>query len=63
MANNDIRQAAKSAGVKLWRIAERLGWADNTFSRKLRREFPADEKEKILAVINELSELEPRECV
>jgi hypothetical protein len=54
-ANNDIRQAAKSSGVKLWRIAERLGWADNTFSRKLRRELSTDEKEKIITIIKFLS--------
>ncbi len=55
IVNNEIRQAAKSAGIKLWHIAESLGWADSTFSRKLRREFPAEEKEKILATIKTLS--------
>ncbi len=53
--NQDIRQAAERAGVKLWQIADKLGINDGNFSRKLRREFSAEEKEKILAIINELS--------
>ena len=53
--NQDIRQAAAGAGVKLWQIADKLGVNDGNFSRKLRREFSAEEKEKILAIINELS--------
>ena len=31
-ANQSIRAAAETAGVKLWRIADRLGYADSTFS-------------------------------
>ena len=49
MMNQDIRQTAASAGVKLWQIAEALGIADCNFSRKLRRELPAEEKEKIFS--------------
>lgn len=50
-ANNDIYVAAKSAGVKLWQIADALGMMDSNFSRKLRKELPADEKEKIRQII------------
>ena len=53
--NQDIRQAAARAGVKLWQIADKLGINDGNFSRKLRREFSAEEKEEIFAIINELS--------
>lgn len=56
MLNNDVRQAAAAAGVKLWQIAENLGIADCNFSRKLRRELPAEEKEKIFGIIRELSQ-------
>lgn len=56
MMNKDVRQAATGAGVKLWQIAEALGIADCNFSRKLRRELPAEEKEKIFGIIRELSQ-------
>lgn len=55
MQNMDIRLAANSAGVRLWQIAEALGLADCNFSRKLRRELPTAEKEKILGIIEKLS--------
>jgi len=54
-ANAEIRKAAKSAGVYLWQIAERIGINDGNFSRKLRRELPTEEQEKILGVINDLA--------
>lgn len=54
-ANADIRSAAKSAGVCLWQIAERIGVNDGNFSRKLRRELPPQERDKILGIINDLA--------
>lgn len=56
MANLDIRSAAVAAGVKLWRIADALGIADASLSRKLRKELPPQEKEKIISIIRKLSE-------
>lgn len=56
MVNQDIRRTAAGAGVKLWQIAEALGIADCSLSRKLRRELPAEEKEKIFGIIRELSQ-------
>lgn len=56
MTNQDIRRSAAGAGVKLWQIAEALGIADCSLSRKLRRELPAEEKEKIFGIIRELSQ-------
>lgn len=41
--------------MKLWQIAEALGIADCSLSRKLRRELPAEEKEKIFSIIRELA--------
>ena len=55
MANLDIRAAAVSAGVKLWRVADALGIADASLSRKLRKELPAAEKAKIFAIIEDLA--------
>lgn len=54
MQNQDIRGAAKRAGVCLWQIAERLGMNDGNFSRKLRKEFTQPEREKIMKTIADL---------
>lgn len=56
MTNREIRRTAAGAGVKLWQIAEALGIADCSLSRKLRRELSIEEKEKILKIIKNLSQ-------
>lgn len=53
--NQDIRNAAKRADVKLWQIADKLGINDGNFSRRLRRELPQEEKEKIFGIIAALT--------
>lgn len=58
MRNQDVRLAAESAGVRLWEIAEALGIADCNLSRRLRRELPQAEKEKIFGIIEQLSAAE-----
>lgn len=55
VTNTDIKVAAIRAGVKLWELAEALGIADTSLSRKLRRELPDDEKQRILEIIDRLS--------
>lgn len=55
MKNNDIKEAAKQAGVRLWQVAEAYGMNDGNFSRKLRKELPQEEKEKILEIIDRLA--------
>lgn len=56
MANEEIKAKAKQKGVYLWEIADRYGVCDTHFSRKLRKEFPEKEKQRILAIIDELAE-------
>ena len=56
MTNQDIRRTAAGAGVKLWQIAEALGIADCSLSRKLRKELSQEEKDCILAIIMNLSQ-------
>lgn len=51
-----VRDRAKEKGVKLWEVAESLGVADTTFSRKLRREFSDDERAKVMAAIDQVAE-------
>lgn len=55
MKNQDIRRTAAGAGIKLWQIAEALGIADCSLSRKLRRELPEAEKQEIFSIIDRLS--------
>lgn len=56
MYNTEIRSAAKNAGVRLWEVAAAYGLSDGNFSRKLRRELPEGEKEKVLAIIDRLAQ-------
>ena len=55
--NADIREAATTRGVKLWQIAEALGITDGNFSRKLRKELSAEEKCRIMEIINRLAQV------
>ena len=55
VTNVEIRKAAKERGVKLWEIANRIGVNDGNFSRKLRKELSFDEKNRILAVVDEIA--------
>lgn len=56
MTNRDIRDAAREANVFLWQIADRIGVNDGNFSRRLRKELPPDEKEKIMRIIDDLAQ-------
>lgn len=53
-----VREIAAKRGVKLWQIAYALGISDATFSRKIRQEFSAEEREKILGLIEKIAEAE-----
>ena len=55
LANTEIREAAKRNGVRLWQVAESIGISDAAFSRKLRRELPASERERVMTVIEKLA--------
>ena len=55
MCNIDVRRAAAGNGVRLWQVTDALGIADAQLSRKLRKELPDDEKEKIFEIIQEIS--------
>lgn len=54
MKNLDVRSYAIENSVKLWEIAERLNINDGNFSRRLRKELPADQKERIKEIIDEI---------
>jgi len=54
LANQDIRKAAKSANVRLWEIALRLGKSELTISRNLRTELSEAEKASYFNLIREI---------
>lgn len=41
--------------VRLWQVAEKMRLSDASFSRKMRRELPQQEKESILTLIDNLA--------
>ena len=55
LQNQDIRRAAAGNGVFLWQVADVMGIADSSLSRKMRKELPEDEKQKIFGIIAELA--------
>lgn len=54
-ANTEIKSRAKQRGVFMYELAEKIGMIDTAFSRKLRRELPAAEKERIFSLIDEIA--------
>ena len=54
MNNLELRTKARRNGVRLWEIADKLGVSEPTITRKLRRELPDNEKQRILAIIDEI---------
>ena len=54
MKNVEVRAIAAQSGVRHWEIAEKLGISESNFCRKLRRELPDQDKERILCIIQEL---------
>lgn len=55
MQNTEIRTAAKENNVPLWRVADKFGVTDSSFSRKLRKEFNAADKKKALDFIEQIA--------
>ncbi len=54
MANLDIREAIKEAGIKYWQVAREYGITDGNFSKLLRTELPNDKKSKIFDIISQV---------
>lgn len=55
MYNEEIRRYAAGNGVRLWQVADELGIADTSLSRKLRKELPTDSKQEIRRIIDKLA--------
>lgn len=55
-ANNDIREYCKEKGVKLWEVAEKVGISDGNFSRKMRKPFSEEYRNKIMRIIRNIAD-------
>lgn len=55
-ANEEIRKAASTANIPLWRVAVEMGISEPTMTRKLRRELTSEEKQHVLSIIDQLKE-------
>lgn len=53
--NPDITEKAAERGVFYYEVAERMGIADTTFSRWLRKPVAEELREKILKAIDDIS--------
>lgn len=51
MNNIEIRLELTKKNMKQWQLAELLGVSESVICRRLRKELPKEEKEKILTVI------------
>ena len=54
-ANENVRRAARAAGVPLWRIAKELQVSEPTLTRWMRFPLPEDKSERIMSAITELA--------
>lgn len=50
----EVKQYIRVSGIPFWRVANKLGYADSTFSRKLRYPVSSDQYAKIKEAINDL---------
>lgn len=53
--NEDIKAYAKVNKVKHWQIADALNISDAQFSKKLRYELEAEEKRKVMKLIDQIA--------
>jgi len=63
MCNQDIKNEIRRAGLMLWQVADSLGIADSSFSRKLRKELTDADKERIRQIIREQLNQRGKEAV
>lgn len=51
MKNIEVRQMLLAAGIKNYELAEMLGISEWTLSRRLRKELPPEEQQRIIELI------------
>lgn len=55
MANTSVKAYARSKGVYLYEIANKMGIAEFTLTRRLRKEFSETEASKARTIIDEIA--------
>ena len=60
--NEDIKSAAKQAGVPLFRVGYEMGISESALSRKLRRQLNDKEKEAIYLAIERAADRSRDNC-
>lgn len=55
LENQEVRKAAKSAGVRLWEICEAMNISEPSMTRLLHRELSESQKGEIMSIIQKLS--------
>lgn len=53
--NENVRKAARAAGIPLWRVAATIGVSEPTLTRWLRLPLPGDKEQRIMAAIATLA--------
>jgi hypothetical protein len=54
MSGAEVKKRILAAGLKIWQVAYAFGVTDGNFSRKLRKDFSAEDTEKVLSIIERL---------
>ena len=55
MANADLREFAKTRGVRLWQLANYVGCSEATMTRTLRTELSEQEKARFEAAVLDIA--------
>lgn len=53
--NENVRKAARSAGISLWRVAAAIGVSEPTMTRWMRHPLPEEKEQRVMAAISELA--------
>lgn len=61
MRNQEVRSASRAKKVQLWKVADYLEISEATMTRKLRRELPESEKQKIFDIIDTIAATQEQE--
>lgn len=56
MSNKEVRIAIIQANIRQYQVADKLGIAEQNFSRKMRYEMSEKEKKRVLKAIEELKQ-------
>lgn len=52
--NEQVRKAARVAGIPLWKVADAIGVSEPTFMRWMRYPLPAEKESRIMEAISTL---------